>query len=311
MNSALTLDGTPVIREQVITTVDIAAGKLKFTPQVNRYSNGTEFFGFDFEVRDDGGTANGGVDTSSSREITFNVIWVNDAPVGTTKTVTILKGTTYTFGINDFGFTDPNDNLANFFTDLTITSLPAVPGLTFFLGRIQMGEDLNHFELSVGELKVTPGNANGTFSFGFKVRDSGGTANGGVDTDPISKTITINVTPVNSAPVGVSKAFTIAKGSTYVLTAADFGFSDPYDITANNFLGVKIVDSSNAGGLTLDGTPVTQGLIILVSDINAGKLKYTQSDNTSTDVFSLIDDGGTANGGRNTGVSNSFIFRMS
>ena len=43
-------------------------------------------------------------------------------------------------------------------------------------------------------------NGNAFANFTFQVQDDGGTANGGVDTDPAPKTITINVTPVNDPP---------------------------------------------------------------------------------------------------------------
>ena len=47
---------------------------------------------FTFQVQDDGGTANGGVDLDqSANTITINVTSVNDAPAGTDKTVTTWR----------------------------------------------------------------------------------------------------------------------------------------------------------------------------------------------------------------------------
>ena len=46
---------------------------------------------------------------------------------------------------------------------------------------------------------IAAANANGTGSFSYSVTDSGGTANGGVNT--ISESITITVNAVNDAPV--------------------------------------------------------------------------------------------------------------
>src|SRR5207245_544716 len=43
-----------------VTATDIAAGKLRFTPAPN--ANGAGYAAFTFQVQDDGGTANGGVD---------------------------------------------------------------------------------------------------------------------------------------------------------------------------------------------------------------------------------------------------------
>ena len=91
---------------------DITGGKLKFTPAAN--ANGAAYASFTFQVQDDGGTANGGVDLDQSpNTITINVTSVNDAPAGTNKTVTTLEDTAYTFTAADFGFTDPNDAPAN------------------------------------------------------------------------------------------------------------------------------------------------------------------------------------------------------
>ena len=61
-------------------------------------------------MQDDGGTANGGVDLDpSARTMTVNVTGVNDAPQGTSNTVTALEDNAYTFAAVDFGFSDPND----------------------------------------------------------------------------------------------------------------------------------------------------------------------------------------------------------
>ena len=75
---------------------DITAGKLKFTPAAN--ANGAGYASFTFQVQDNGGTANGGVDLDPSpNTMTINVTAVNDAPAGTDKTVTTLEDTAYTF----------------------------------------------------------------------------------------------------------------------------------------------------------------------------------------------------------------------
>ena len=84
-------------------------GKLVFTPAAN--ANGAGYASFTFQVQDDGGTANGGVDLDPTpNTITINVTAVNDAPAGANKTVTTLEDTAYTFTAADFGFSDPNDS---------------------------------------------------------------------------------------------------------------------------------------------------------------------------------------------------------
>ncbi len=65
---------------QVISAVDIAAGKLTFVPVAN--ANGTPYTSFTFAVKDSGGVANGGVEFDPSPStFTLNVTAVNDAPV--------------------------------------------------------------------------------------------------------------------------------------------------------------------------------------------------------------------------------------
>ena len=60
----LALSGTAVTAGQEITAADLAAGNLVFTPAAGAHAS--PYAHFTFEVRDDGGTANGGVDLSAA-----------------------------------------------------------------------------------------------------------------------------------------------------------------------------------------------------------------------------------------------------
>ncbi|MDB5676564.1 MAG: hypothetical protein JWM65_3546, partial [Sphingomonas bacterium] len=76
----LTDNGVAVALNQTISIADINAGKLVFTPVANANGNGAA--SLSFQVQDDGGTANGGIDTDqTANTLTFNVSAVNDAPV--------------------------------------------------------------------------------------------------------------------------------------------------------------------------------------------------------------------------------------
>jgi len=134
---------------------------------------------------------------------------------------------------------------------------------------------------------------------GFQVQDDGGTANGGVDLDPTANTWHVDVAArPNQAPSGVSQAEALSWHSTKVLTAADFGFSDP---DGNHLLGVKIDALPTAGALIDNGLAVKVGQTVSAADIAAGKFTYTgPSQQTAAHVdilFQVQDDGGTANGG--------------
>ena len=61
----LTLNGVAVTAGQFVSAADIAAGNLVFTPAAN--ANGAGYASFTFQVQDDGGTANGGVDLDRRR----------------------------------------------------------------------------------------------------------------------------------------------------------------------------------------------------------------------------------------------------
>ena len=91
---SLTDNGIAVTAGAAIPVADISNGKLKYTPVAN--ANGLAYTSFKFQVQDNGGTANGGLDTDTTpRVLTINGTSVNDAPVGRAATVTTLEDTPY------------------------------------------------------------------------------------------------------------------------------------------------------------------------------------------------------------------------
>ncbi len=77
---------------QLVSAADINAGDLVFTPATN--VNGNGYAHFTFQVEDDGGTANGGVNLDPTpNTITFNVTPVNDAPVASGTAALALPNT--------------------------------------------------------------------------------------------------------------------------------------------------------------------------------------------------------------------------
>jgi RHS repeat-associated protein len=69
-------NGTPVNVGDSISVTDITAGTLQFIPEAN--TKGLNYANFTFQVQDDGGTANGGIDL----DLTPNLITLNVAPSG-------------------------------------------------------------------------------------------------------------------------------------------------------------------------------------------------------------------------------------
>src|SRR5207248_1397725 len=91
----LTLSGAAVAAGQSISAANIAAGNLKFTPAAD--ANGAAYASFTFQVQDDGGTLNGGVDLDPvARTLTIDVAAVDDAPIITQNTLTLTGGSSVT-----------------------------------------------------------------------------------------------------------------------------------------------------------------------------------------------------------------------
>ncbi|MEO8859437.1 MAG: DUF4347 domain-containing protein, partial [Burkholderiaceae bacterium] len=301
---SLTLSGATVAAGQFVSAANIVAGNLRFTPGAN--ASGTGYASFGFQVQDNGGTANGGVDLDAvARTMTLNVVALNDAPTGTSKSVTTAEDTAYTFTVGDFGFADPNDTPANALANVKISTVPASGSLALSGFTVTVGQFVAAADIAAGKLQFTPAaNANGAgyASFGFQVQDDGGTANGGADLDAVVRTMTLNVSAVNDAPVGTSKTVSTNEDTAYVFTISDFGFNDPNDTPANALANVKISTLPAAGSLALSGVAVTSGQFVSAADIAAGKLRFAPLANASgagyaSFNFQVQDNGGTANGG--------------
>ncbi len=87
----LLLNGSAISAGTFVSAADLAAGKLVFSPAAN--ANGNGYASFTFQVQDNGGTANGGVDLDPNpNTITFNVTPVNDAPTADISRLTYSTG---------------------------------------------------------------------------------------------------------------------------------------------------------------------------------------------------------------------------
>ena len=296
---ALTLNGVAVTTGQFIGIADINAGNLVFAPAAN--ANGTGYASFTFQVQDNGGGTDAG-SLDRAGHMTINVNAVNDAPVGTANTVTTNEDTAYVFTTVDFGFSDPGDTPAN----ALLAVKDHYPARRRHVDPQRRGRDRRPVHrrsptsmpaIWCSRRRPTP-TARAMPSFTFQVQDNGGTSNGGVDLDPTARTLTINVTAVNDAPVGTANTVTTNEDTAYVFTTIDFGFSDPGDAPANALLAVKVTTLPGAGTLTLNGVAVTAGQFIGIADINAGKLVFTPAANANgagyaTFTFQVQDNGGT------------------
>ena len=160
------------------------------------YTPGSGFSGTDtfrFQVQDDGGTANGGVDLSAEATITINVSAgppVNNAPNADAQwlSTSIDIEVQVTLTGDDGESPSSSQNLT-----YILSTLPTSGTVSLTSGGAAISSGLP-LTLSSPTLFYTPGSGfSGTDTFRFQVQDDGGTANGGVDLSA-EATITINVT---------------------------------------------------------------------------------------------------------------------
>ncbi|PUE06853.1 hypothetical protein B9Z51_13055 [Limnohabitans sp. T6-5] len=300
----LKLNGTAVTANQSIAVSDL--GNLVYAPAAN--ANGAGYTTIGFKVQDNGGTANGGADTSTvANTLTINVTPVNDAPTGTSSTVTVFEDGSKTFAASDFGFADTSDTLANTLQAVIITTLPTAGTLKLNGTDVTLNQSIAVSDL--GNLVYAPAaNANGNAytTIGFKVQDNGGATNGGADTSAMANTLTINVTPVNDAPTGTSSTVTVLEDGSKTFAASDFGFMDASDTLANTLQAVIITTLPTAGTLKLSGTAVTANQSIAVAEL--GNLLYAPAANANGNTYTTIgfkvqDNGDTTNGGVDTSTT--------
>jgi VCBS repeat-containing protein len=124
----------------------------------------------------------GSVTTSSTLDI--GVLSVNDAPLSRDGSATAVAGERYVFSLDDFPFSDPAEGHS--MKSVIIDSLPLFGTLLLNGEAITPGREISLADLANGKLTFQPDADNFRYSdgstFEFRVKDTGGTANGGQDT---------------------------------------------------------------------------------------------------------------------------------
>src|SRR5439155_119331 len=143
---------------------------------------------FTFQVQDDGGTANGGVDLDQSpNTLAVDLTWTNDTPQGTNNTASAIEDHSYTFATADLGFSDPTDAPASdSLLAGKVTTLPGAGSLANNSIAATAGQFVSVSYIGSRRPQFTTLSTYTTLfrsSFTFQVQDDGGTANGGVDLD--------------------------------------------------------------------------------------------------------------------------------
>jgi uncharacterized repeat protein (TIGR01451 family) len=239
-------------------TVD-PSGTLNFTPAADSFGSST----FDVAVQDDGGTPNGGNDTSASQTFTITVDAVDDPPTAVDDAASL----------DEDAATTAIDVLAN---DTDIDAGPIA---------------IDTVTQPVGGTVVITGSGSG-----LTYEPSPDTCNDGTPTDDFtytlapggsSATVAVDVACINDAP-------TFVAGSD-VETLEDTGYSQAWasDVSAG--------PNEPGQSVTFEVTTDDQSLFAQLPAIDAsGVLTFTPAPDTTgtaTATVVLSDDGGTANGG--------------
>ena len=239
-----------------------AAGTLKFTPVANATGTAT----ITVTVTDNGGTANGGLN-SFVRTFTITVDPVNDAPTLNQPANVIVNEDASEQTVTLTGITAGPANEGQGLAVTAVSDNTAVvpnPTVTYTSPN------------STGTLKFTPvPNAFGTATITVTVTDNGGTANGGVNA--IIRTFTVTVNPVNDIPVVSGGPFAILQsnpnGSAVgTVTATDVENNTPFTfaITGGNSGGAFAIDPASGEITVATATAITDDFLLTVTATDSG-----------------------------------------
>ncbi|MBI5772253.1 MAG: tandem-95 repeat protein [Verrucomicrobia bacterium] len=241
-------------------------------------------------LQDSGGTASGGVDTTVNNFV-VNVLSVNDTP-----TLTPLAGLTLNEDpgfqtINLAGITSGTANESS--QTLTVTATSTNPA---FITALTVNYNS---PATAGTLTFTPAvNASGVDTITVVVSDNGGTANGAVNA--LTNTFLITVNAVNDAPNLNFIANRTTNQNSGPITVNLTGLN-PGPLETNQTITSVTATSSNPG-------LVPNPIAVTYSGGTTGLLTFapvTNASGTTTISVVVMDNGGTANGGRNA-TTNTF-----
>lgn len=259
----------------------IDSGQLTYTGAANVH--GAAVSGFTFQVRDGGATNN--LDTTP-RAMTIDIRSVNDAPVSVNTLLSIQEDQSHTFGIGNFPFADTNDSPANALAAVYIDTLPAQGTLMLNGAAYLAGTAVSAAALSAGQLVYIPlADSTATVNLTFRVQDNGGTANGGVDTSVSARTMTIQISPVNDAPV-----ITTSNGTT---AYAENGAA----VAVDSQLALSDVDNSSLISAVVAFTNGSQRTDDILGFSNTGAAamgNISASYDVQNGMLTLVSAGGTA-----------------
>ena len=211
---------------------------------------------------------------TDSDTVAITVNAVNDAPTATSNTITIFEDTPTVVTAAHFGFADTSDASAHTLFSVILTSLPlAAEGVYRLNGVAITGTPtISVVDINAGLLTFTPAlnvNGLGLGALSFRVQDTGGTANGGVDISVAINTLSFDITAVNDL-VSVTGLDGFAAGVDAQVKESDLSTGSTPAGTGETATGTFNLSPANAlASFTLGTNPAA----ITLAQIRAGRMK--------------------------------------
>ncbi|MEI8267677.1 MAG: cadherin-like domain-containing protein, partial [Betaproteobacteria bacterium] len=308
---SLTLSGSAVSAGAEITAAQINAGNLVFTPAAQ--ASGNAHASFTFQVKDDGGTTNGGVDLDPTpNTLTFNVTPVNDAPVTADASASVAKNGTLTFSLTS---TDA-DGGTHSTTDAAVTSyrIVSLPGSGTLSRSDNVAISAANTVITAAQatgMKYTPAsNMVGDATFQFQAIDA-------ASAESTASTFTLTTTPFNFAPTAtVPTSQTLQEDTSLGITGISLADSDASANRVQLTLSVNqgtvalasvanLFDSATGGNAISATSAATLTVYGTVSALNDALATVTYTPTTNyfgADTLTVtVNDLGNADGDANAG----------
>ena len=277
-----------------------ALGTLTYTPAANASGSAT----VSVQLKDNGGTANGGVDLSPIQTFTVTVRPVNDRP---TLADIGSQSTGEDSSLTDIAFTvDEGDGASEDAQTLTVTATSSnttlVPDGNITVNYTADGTA----DATGGTLDITPAaDQSGTTTIAVTV-DDGQSADG-----TVSKTFTLTVSSVNDDPILVTnQRLAVGERGTASITSDLLKISDVDNSAAQ--LTYTIGAAPTKGELQKASTKLGSGSTFTQDDIDNNRVSYVHTGNgTISDsfTFAVSDDAGGSIGSTSFAITITSVDR--
>jgi hypothetical protein len=239
-------------------------GTLTYTPAADANGSAT----VTVRLQDNGGTANGGQDTSGPQTFTITINSVNDVPSfarGPDQVVAEDAGAQTVNGWATSISPGPANESGQTLTFLVTTDNDALFSVSPSVSP-------------AGTLTFTPAaNVNGSATVTVRLKDDGGTDNGGADTSS-PQTFTVTVNAVNDAPVLDN---TGAMALTTILE----------DASGNSGTNIAALIASAGGDRITDvDAGAVEGIAIIAADTANGVWEYSTNDGAAWSLIGAVDN---------------------